>query len=107
MTKKRFKWRIWVAGALLLSLTVLTWKQVRAQDSYPHHAGIVIRYGDGSVHTACVDLGDDGQATGEEVLRAAGVSIIADYNSGFGQEFVKSTTRAVIFLPNLAFVSVL
>ena len=97
MTKKRYGWTIWMAGALLLSLTVLALKPVRAQDPYPHHAGLVIRFGDGSLHTACVDLGDDGQATGEEVLRAAGVSVIADYNSGFGAGVCKINNQGCDF----------
>ena len=78
----------WTAGlallvTALLMTTTLVFQPVHAQQPYPHHAGIVIRFGDGHVRTACVDLGDDGQATGEEVLRAAGVSVVMEY-SGMG-----------------------
>ncbi len=43
-------------------------------------AGIVIDFGDGAIHTACVDLGADGQATGEEVLAAAGFDVLIEYS---------------------------
>jgi hypothetical protein len=49
-----------------------------------NRAGLVIQFSDGSVQTACLDLGPDGEATGEELLRAAGYSVIIDYSSGFG-----------------------
>lgn len=96
MAKKNSRWTIWVACALLLSLTLLI-KLVRAQDPYPHHAGVIIRFGDGSLHTACVDLGEDGQATGEEMLRAAGMSVIADYTSGFGAGVCKINNQGCDF----------
>lgn len=47
-------------------------------------AGLVVSFGDGRVQTECIDLGDDGQATGEEILRGAGLTIAADYGSGLG-----------------------
>jgi energy-coupling factor transport system substrate-specific component len=43
-------------------------------------AGIVIDFGDGVVYTSCVDLGADGQATGEEVLATAGFDVLIEYS---------------------------
>lgn len=51
-----------------------------AQGSGDMQAGLVIDFGDGTVHTACVDLGADGQATGEEVLAAAGFDVLIEYS---------------------------
>lgn len=51
-----------------------------AQDATPAKAGLVVDFGDGTVTTACVDLGPDGQATGEEVLRASGLAVLIEYS---------------------------
>jgi len=56
---------------------------VAAQDT-DDQAGLVIQFGDGSVVTACIDLETDGQATGEDLLRSAGLDPVIDYSSGFG-----------------------
>lgn len=75
------------AGGLAVSILALvflgTVGPAMAQEG-GGRAGLVIQFGDGSVHTACVDLGSDGQATGEEVLRAAGFETRIDFSSGFG-----------------------
>jgi hypothetical protein len=71
-------------AALLLFLTILgVTVPVAAQDA-DNQAGLVIQFGDGSLYTACVDLGTDGQATGEDLLRSASLDPVIDYNSGFG-----------------------
>jgi hypothetical protein len=49
-----------------------------------NQAGLLVQFGDGSLYTACVDLGPGGQATGEEVLRVSGLTAVVDYGSGFG-----------------------
>ncbi|MEA3336501.1 MAG: ECF transporter S component [Chloroflexota bacterium] len=51
-----------------------------AQEAFPHHAGLVIDFGDGAVYSACVDLGPDGEATGEEVLQASGFDLLIEYS---------------------------
>jgi hypothetical protein len=56
---------------------------VSAQEG-ENQAGLVIQFGDGSLFTTCVELGPDGEATGEELLRASGLDSIIDYGSGFG-----------------------
>lgn len=67
----------WVALLLVLMLAAgLT----TAQGPYNEYAGLVVDFGDGTIYTACVDLGPDGQATGEEVLRAAGLDILVEYS---------------------------
>jgi hypothetical protein len=52
------------------------------------HAGIVIQFDDGSVGEYCVDLGTDGEATGEEALRATGLDVVVDYQ-GMGAAICK------------------
>jgi hypothetical protein len=70
-----------VIGITLLGLLICVPMPIHADTSYPHHAGLVVRYGNGSVTTRCVDLGEDGQASGEEVLRASGLAVTAEYSS--------------------------
>lgn len=67
----------YVALAVLL---VLFAAPARAEETGGGRAGVVIDFGGGAVHTACVDLGPDGQATGEEVLAAAGFSLLIEYS---------------------------
>lgn len=50
-------------------------------EDYPHHAGLVVQFGDGRVETACIDLGSDGAASGEEVLLSSELDVQASYNS--------------------------
>jgi energy-coupling factor transport system substrate-specific component len=69
---------VW-AALLLVAATI--GGTIQAQEpEQGARAGIVIDFGDGVVHTACVDLGADGQATGEEVLAAAGFDILIEYS---------------------------
>jgi hypothetical protein len=56
----------------------------QAQPVAPQQAGLVIDFGDGRILTFCIDLGADGQATGEEVLRASGLPVIMEYAAGMG-----------------------
>lgn len=46
-----------------------------------NRAGLVVRFGDGQVQTACLDLGASGQATGEELLRLAGLQPVMEYSA--------------------------
>jgi hypothetical protein len=71
------------ASVLIVSLFVLS-NAATAQGGSTNQAGLVIQFSDGSVYTACVDLGAEGQATGEEVLRASGLATVIDYSSGMG-----------------------
>lgn len=76
--------RAYGLAALLLFLTLLgATTPVAAQDA-DSQAGLVIQFGDGSVFTACIDLETEGQATGEDLLRSAGLDPVIDYSSGFG-----------------------
>jgi hypothetical protein len=68
----------WAAGAIVLAGTLLALGLVQAQPPAPARAGVVIRFGDGSLTQACVELGDDGQATGEEALLAVGLPVILE-----------------------------
>ncbi len=42
-----------------------------AAPEYPHHAGLVVDFGNGAVITRCVDLGQDAKASALEVLETA------------------------------------
>jgi hypothetical protein len=64
----------------------------RAQVTDSHQAGLVIDFGDGRVMTFCIDLGADGQATGEELLRASGLPVIIEYSGGIGGAVCKIDT---------------
>ncbi len=70
-------------GALLL---VALWlpPHTRAQPEQGSQAGIVIQFADGQMETFCVELGADGSATGEEVLRATGLPTTIEYSGGNG-----------------------
>ncbi|NTW04313.1 MAG: hypothetical protein HGA19_24125 [Oscillochloris sp.] len=52
-------------------------------------AGLMVSFSDGTTHTACIDLGDDGEATGEEVLRKAGLTLITAYDASAGTAVCK------------------
>jgi hypothetical protein len=54
------------------------------QATEPHQAALVIDFGDGRVMTFCIDLGADGQATGEELLRASNLPVIFEYSGNGG-----------------------
>ena len=73
---------VWLALVFLLG-SFAPVDSASAQEA-DNRAGLVIQFGDGSLRTVCVDLGPDGQATGEEMLRASGLATLIDYGSGFG-----------------------
>jgi len=77
------RWTAGLAASVLLLICFGIISPVAAQQG-GNQAGLLIQFGDGSVFTACVDLGPDGEMTGEELLRALGLSTLIDYNSGFG-----------------------
>ena len=68
---------VWLA---LIAATTLIGSPANAQEPENNRAGIVIDFGDGVVESACVDLGPDGQATGEEMLAAAGFDVLMEYS---------------------------
>ncbi len=77
-----------LAASVLLLLFILV-APLEAQQTETNQAGLVIQFGDGQVHTVCVDLGAEGQASSEKVLRASGLATIIDYNSGLGSTVCK------------------
>jgi hypothetical protein len=81
------------AGAVLCNANPAGMNRaLRAQDSTPHQAGLVIDFGDGRVMTFCIDLGADGQATGEELLRASNLPVVLEYSGGIGGAVCKIDT---------------
>lgn len=66
------------AGAVLADAPV---DAAQSPDGSGNRAGLVVRFGDGSVQTACLDLGPDGQATGEELLQMAGLQPVMEYSA--------------------------
>ncbi len=78
-----------LAASTLLLLLFVSPPSTSAQEGENNQAGLVVQFGDGQVYTACVDLGTDGQATSEEVLRTSGLAMTIDYNSGLGSTVCK------------------
>jgi energy-coupling factor transport system substrate-specific component len=74
-------WRRLVVLAALAVLFALAASSAYADTIPPNRAGVVARFGDGSVRTACVDLGTEDQITGEELLRRAGLAPVMEYSS--------------------------
>ena len=72
-----------LAASIILLVLLGLISPVNAQED-GNQAGLVVQFGDGSLRTTCVDLGPDGQATGEDMLRASGYETLIDYGSGFG-----------------------
>lgn len=85
---------------LLLGLALALARPVHAQT--PPFAGVVVQMGDGSVVEYCVPLGFDGQATGEEVLRATGMGVIMEY-SGMGGAVCKISSTGCTFPADACF----
>ncbi len=71
-------------GIVTLTVPLANTRMVQAQGIPGNEAGVVVDFGGGAVYTACVDLGTDGQATGEELLRAAGYDVLIEYSSQGG-----------------------
>ncbi len=61
----------------------------RAAQPAPAQAGVVVRFGDGTTRTACVALGADGTATGEQVLRNSGLQVTIAFDPGAGSAVCK------------------
>ncbi|MBP1466626.1 hypothetical protein EYB53_013000 [Candidatus Chloroploca sp. M-50] len=55
----------------------------------PAQAGLVVRFGDGRVEKACVNLGATGEMTGEQALRASGLTTIVAFDPGAGSAVCK------------------
>ncbi len=80
------------ASALAASVLLLLFVSVaplEAQQAETNQAGLVIQFGDGQVHTVCIDLGAEGQASSEKVLQASGLATLIDYNAGLGSTVCK------------------
>ena len=71
---------------LALLLLALGWQSSRAQEV--HHAGLVIRFGDGSVVTACVQFNSE-SISGADALRLSGLNVIVDPTSSMGETICK------------------
>lgn len=74
----------WMALLGILALVLTNAGAAQAQEVPGNKAGVVVDFGDGVVVTACVDLGTDGQATGEELLQAASFDVLIEYSSQGG-----------------------
>ncbi len=59
-------------------------------------AGVIVSFGDGRVVSTCVDLGADGEATGEEMLRATGLDLTIEYG-GVGGALCKVADTGCAF----------
>lgn len=79
---KRLTTRLWRGGALFMVWLLLLPASVLAQGA-SHRAGLVIRFGDGSVITRCVSFSEP-RITGLELLWRAGLSLRVDTSSSIG-----------------------
>jgi hypothetical protein len=76
---------------LFLALALAFPTAVSAQDA-AHRAGLVVRFGDGSVTTRCVSF-DEPSLTGVELLTRAGFAIRVDANSSIGAGVCKINSQ--------------
>jgi len=84
--KMRLTTRLERGGAFLFLALVLLVSSVPASvnaQATTHRAGLVVRFGDGSVVTRCVSFGEP-SLTGAELLMRAGLSVVFDLNSSIG-----------------------
>ncbi|NOX61150.1 MAG: hypothetical protein GXP42_04280 [Chloroflexi bacterium] len=71
---------------VLAALFLIGLSALRAQTV--NRAGLVIRFGDGTVKAACVEFSER-DITGSELLRRSGLRVIIDPQSGFGDAICK------------------
>ena len=76
---------------LVMLLALPTGERVSAQGA-PHRAGLIIRFGDGSVITRCVSF-SEASITGIELLTRAGLSIRVDTSSSIGAGVCKVNSQ--------------
>jgi len=76
----------------LALLLVLPARAVVSAQGAPHRAGLVIRFGDGSVITRCVSFSEP-SITGMELLARAGLSIRVDTASSIGAGVCKINSK--------------
>jgi hypothetical protein len=88
--------RFWVAvgvSATIFALCAIAafLLPASAQAESPHHVGIVVQFGQvasSDIYTACVDVGSDGVATGEEVLQGSGLPLVVAKDETMGTSTV-------------------
>ncbi len=73
-----------LGGLALASGLIPPQPAARAAQTTQPRAGLVVRFGDGSTRTACVALDEDGEANGEELLRASGLSTVTVFSTSNG-----------------------
>jgi hypothetical protein len=78
-------------GTIFFVLLVLLPARALAQDG-PHRAGLIVRFGDGSVITRCVSFSES-SITGLELLQRAGLAIRVDTNSSIGAGVCKINSQ--------------
>ncbi len=69
--------------AACLILTLCLPAPALAQSTPPHRAGLVIRYGDGSIQTRCVSFSEP-SLTGADLLMRSGLPVVLDARSSVG-----------------------
>jgi hypothetical protein len=84
--KMRLTTRLGRGGTFLFLVLVMLASSMPASvnaQAATHRAGLVMRFGDGSVVTRCVSFSEPG-LTGAELLMRAGLSVVFDLNSSIG-----------------------
>jgi len=75
--------RLWQGETFFFLALLLALPATVVAQTAPHRAGLVIRFGDGSVVTRCVSFSEP-SINGVELLTRAGLSIRVDVNSSIG-----------------------
>ena len=79
---------VYLALIVLLALAVIGARLPGARAQSPNRAGLVVRFGDGSVATRCVEFSEP-QVSGYDVLMRSGLGVVAAYYSGEGTAICK------------------
>ena len=77
-----------MAPAMLLALTLaVPWLPTAGAEA-PARAGLVVRFGNGSFVTRCIELGES-EMSGYDVLIRSGLDVVAAFDSGMGAAVCK------------------
>jgi hypothetical protein len=79
---------LYLISIVLLLLTLVVGGLSNASAQHTNRVGLVIKFGDGSLVTRCVEF-NEAEISGYEVLKRTGLSIVAAFDSGMGAGICK------------------
>jgi hypothetical protein len=80
---------MFVIGLVIITGLIPLTNTGQAAQLRPPQAGLVVRFGDDSVETRCVDLGSNGTLTSEQMLRQSGLDVTVAFDPGAGAAVCK------------------